>query len=611
MIAALILGSALLAASPASPQSPDPNPDDLATYREASNQAGRDATAHVRLALWCEAHGREAEKLKHLAIAVLTDPSNPLARGLLGLVSYRGRWKQPDDVATDAQSDSTLQARLAEYNARRETMPQTADAHWALGIWCEQKGLAPEALAHFTAVTRLDSDHTNAWHRLGCRKQGGRWISEAELAAERAEATAQREADARWRPRLKQWWRDWLAADEEHRNEQEETLAETLDHRAVPTVRDLFVDGIPKQQLVAVQLLSGIDSVEASHHLARLAVLGRTEKIRSAASEAFKERDPNDVIEPLVGLMHAPLEVGVSGPRGPGGSRVLWVEGERAILKKVYVEWVDPSLARTAPRSNTGFLGALVTPGPQRSAAEQLRRDVRIVVIRNADRWYVTQLARMALTGFTGEDLGPNPESWRRWLSDRQGYGYTTPTPAPKRLISRVSQHAVAPVVASGFQHSCFAAGTSVRTLLGPKPIETLRVGDQVLSEDPTTGALGFQPIVVVYHNPPNPTLKIQLGHEEIVTTPIHRFWRAGKGWVLARELEPGDAIRTVGGLCKVVAVESGEVQPVFNLELAEGHNFFVGQQGALVHDNSRVRPPSQPFDAPPALTALSSEKQH
>ena len=53
---------------------------DLTGY-QARKKAGRDAKAQVRLALWCEAHGLTAERLKHLSLAVLYDPANALARG--------------------------------------------------------------------------------------------------------------------------------------------------------------------------------------------------------------------------------------------------------------------------------------------------------------------------------------------------------------------------------------------------------------------------------------------------------------------------------------------------------------------------------------------------
>jgi hypothetical protein len=57
-------------------------------------------------------------------------------------------------------------------------------------------------------------------------------------------------------------------------------------------------------------------------------------------------------------------------------------------------------------------------------------------------------------------------------------------------------------------------------------------------------------------------------------------------------------------------AVDADEVQPVFNLEVADEHSFFVGEQAALVHDNSPIQPTSEPFDAAPALAAVSSRSR-
>jgi len=66
----------------------------------------------------------------------------------------------------------------------------------------------------------------------------------------------------------------------------------------------------------------------------------------------------------------------------------------------------------------------------------------------------------------------------------------------------------------------------------------------------------------------------------------------------MARDLKPGDAIRTREGLIEVKAVEAAPTQPVFNLAVAQVASFFVGQTGALVHDNSLVEPAKTPFDA-------------
>ena len=82
-----------------------PAEPDSRAYRAALAKAGKNADAQVRLALWCEAHGLTAERLKHLSLAVLYEPANPLARGLMGLVAYQGKWERPEQVSREVEDD--------------------------------------------------------------------------------------------------------------------------------------------------------------------------------------------------------------------------------------------------------------------------------------------------------------------------------------------------------------------------------------------------------------------------------------------------------------------------------------------------------------------------
>ena len=157
--------------------------------------------------------------------------------------------------------------------------------------------------------------------------------------------------------------------------------------------------------------------------------------------------------------------------------------------------------------------------------------------------------------------------------------------------------------------HACFGRGTPVQTIDGPRPIEDLRAGDDVLTQDPRTGALKYQPLIAVYHNPPNATFRVALegADESVVATGIHRLWKAGKGWIMVRELKPGDVLRTLGGTAAVKSVKDERVQPVFNLRVADGESFFVGKRGILAHDNSTIQPTPEPFDAVEALPETSA----
>ena len=272
------------------------------------------------------------------------------------------------------------------------------------------------------------------------------------------------------------------------------------------------------------------------------------------------------------------------------------------------------------------------------SAREQLAGDIAALDRRNrAVRDRNERLAH-ALDGATGQAIGANAKAWNAWYVDQLGFRARPITAEPAdrpTLVEEVPLDFVpreVPVeVASGMTpsvpfgpwgsggidwvsrvtsqykimfHSCFAAGTPVLTIAGPRPIESLKVGDLVLSQSTATGGLTYRPVLSVYHNPPIVTHRIGLRGDSIVASPFHRFWVAGRGWVMARSLKPGDPIRTLGGVQPVESVDSERVQPVFNLDVAEDGDFFAGKVAALVHDNTLPDPRLAPFDA---VTAAKS----
>ena len=196
-----------------------------------------------------------------------------------------------------------------------------------------------------------------------------------------------------------------------------------------------------------------------------------------------------------------------------------------------------------------------------------------------------------SLEMITGQDLPEDPEPWKKWWVDSLGYSLSSSQSDRAEEFKPTFVYHIA---------SCFAAGTPVRTLSGDRPIESLKVGDQVLAQETATGGLRYRTISGIHHNPPAMVLRVKFGDETIFATGFHRFWKAGKGWVMARELKAGDPIRTLEGVMTVASVEPDRVQPVFNLDVADDADFFVGRLGALVHDNTLPDPRTTPFDVAP-----------
>ena len=173
---------------------------DRAAYEAAAAKAGKNAAAHVKLALWCETHGLSSERIKHLSIATKLDPSNVLARGLLGLLAFQGKWSKPDQVEKEVRDDPKWDAIFREYLDRRlHTHPKNVDAQMRLAAWCLDKGLKDEAMAHYHVVTRLDPSRAIAWVRLGYKKHHDRWSRPEVLAEQKLEAERQKHADKEWK----------------------------------------------------------------------------------------------------------------------------------------------------------------------------------------------------------------------------------------------------------------------------------------------------------------------------------------------------------------------------------------------------------------------------
>jgi len=559
-------------------------------------------------------------------------PVDARSAGLRGLVYHRGLWVRPDEVADLEARDASLAAARAEYADRREKAPGTAAGQRALASWCEAAGLKVEALAHYHAVTRLDSEDEPAQRKLGRRRYRGGWMTEGEVAAEADGRRAQALADRAWGPKIAAW-REQLA-DPATKVAAGLALAEVRDPRAVPSIRRSFADRIPWEQDWAIRLLGQIDAPASTRELAGLSVRGIDEPVRLAALARLRRRDPLAFVGLLINWLREPiryqLEPATSGLEATAGLRV---EGTQSIVERLYR--AEPSGAESGrwlgfdPRSQGGARREMASrpradnpsrrlridaTNPAGQAGEDARRavlDRRREDVRELDRANVTveltnERITRALIQTTGMSLGADGQAWASWWTGEMGYSYESPGRAAKPVVTEtvsVAYTSPAPIVNvqpvySGIHHNCFAAGTPVLSRGGPRPIEDLRVGDQVLTQESDSGALEFRPILAIFHNRPSPTLRVELGGESIVSTPIHRFWLAGRGWAMARDLRPGDHVRSLDGPARVESVTPSPVQPVFNLEVADGHSFFVGRGRALVHDNSLVNPAPVAFDA-------------
>ncbi len=598
---------------------------DRAAYEAAAAKAAKNPAAHVQLALWCEAHGMTAERVKHLNLAVSLAPANLLARGLLGLVAVQGRWVKPDQVEREIESDSKSQTIFREYLDRRVRTPQkNVDAQLRLAAWCIDNGLKDESRAHYFAVTRLDPSRDVAWIRLGFKRVHDHWMKPDQLAAQKLEADRQKRSDKEWKPRLEKLREAVESTIETRRLKAEKELYQVTDPRAVPMIWKVFANGSEKAQLVAVELFSQIEGPGASFCLLVLAIDKPSSEVRSRAARAVTFRDPRDTIGWMINRLHKPFKYELKRGTGPGSTSALLVDGEQFDLQRLYR---SPDLNMTAGSgkvhanmmampavveqvvltnrllaSQWGFMVAdgLAATGRANLLVERtIEDDIQAIEEANAQINEINGRLLALLETLTAQKMPADPQLWQKWWTDQLGYVYddryaeTKPTYVSDVELPDLAVNLPAII----FSPSCFAAGTLVQTLIGPRKIESIAVGDRVLSQHTTTGALSYQPVLVTHKTGPAETFRLAIGSETIVATGIHRFWKAGKGWTMARDLKAGDRLRTVGGLATVDSIERDATQMVFNLTVAENRDFMVGTTGLLVHDYTFVLPVSEPFD--------------
>ncbi len=262
---------------------------------------------------------------------------------------------------------------------------------------------------------------------------------------------------------------------------------------------------------------------------------------------------------------------------------------------------------------------------------QQLAQDVQFIEWINEGIRQTNDRVLPVLKAITGVDLGHDSEMWKRWWMDQfsDSAGSRTPRAKPtyrdhvsvstgtsdlvvdsaaseRSPIDTDAEKGADPAVSI---RACFATGTLVQTLDGPRPIESLEVGGPVLCQDVTTGELQYQPVLAAYYKKPSPTLRISAGGESIVATGLQRFWKCGKGWTMARDLKAGDRLRIVGGVAEIVSIDTVPPEPVYNVDVAEERDLFVGAKGFLVHDFGFVPSVPEPFDRQPEPTATATAR--
>jgi hypothetical protein len=575
-------------------------------------------TPLVQRALESELAGRGEERNIALRKALEQSPDDALAHWQSGEVCLEGSWLSPGQVSRLAGQDP----RLLQYQKLREAAAATVDAQAALARWCHKNRLSNQERVHWTNVLELQPDNPEAIKGLDLHVYQGMLLTHRQIAELKAQIYDMHRSMEHWTPVVARWQKALRESDESSRGEVMKEVAAAPSPGKLMALELAIRErlGSRKSDRSAYRQVSGdmvaalkeMPQPAAAESLARYAVFSPFEQITAASCAALKLRPLDQYAPLLLSWLGTPIEASVHVMRDAAGRPSM----QQSFFREGRLVNVSYTILRDAVAGpNERLVLGLRQAGPHawqqlldaRAKARTLDANVersfvgqaggRQRAIDNLNAAIASQNRKVSsvLAQCTGVELGADATPWWDWWLKYNDWYDPDESRREKETVEFTdynSYYDTSPVPCSLESHSCFACGTKVWTLSGRLPIERIKAGDEVLSQDVETGELQYKPVLRTTINPLGRTMKIGLGKESITCTAAHPLWVVGDGWRFARQLAPRARLHALSGGVTVEAVEKLKPEDTsrefaFNLIVADFHTYFVGEQGILVHDNS------------------------
>ena len=552
----------------------------------------------VRQALKAELANRPQVRQQLLQSAISRDADYAPAHWQQGEIQQGEQWLSVDVAAERRANDP----RWLTYQRMRAAATPNLASHLALARYCRKYNLPEYARWHWTYVFSAAPNNKEAIKALGLKKHKGHWLTERQIPL----YDAYQQQQERWAAQTEAW-REAIEGGEPGKRSQ--ALAEIQAVRepaAIPFLESQLSELTPETSLAITAALGKIHDREADSSLLRHALFSNSLEVRRAAVQMLKKRPLHSYIPTLMGAIVSPVKmtyyVRTYGVRGLTWRYDLYREGPEAdyalekridfrqsariqVWSRVHAEEdipvfpIAPSFENKVRRSqhaiNQSFLNRMKVMLP--SVAREVERENERVRAWNQRLFNI-------LRETTAKEL-VTPEQWWSWWRNYNELHHQ------KREITLARNENYENHELYLFQFSCFMPGVPVWTEAGLVPIERVRVGDRVLSQNPDTGELAYKFVLHTTVRPPSETLRLLVGDDEIVTTLGHPLWAVGEGWKMAKFLEQNQRLRSVRGAVNIDLVQPGPMTQAHNLVVADFNNYFVGNSGVLAHDNTIRKP--------------------
>jgi len=564
----------------------------------APNDPQRSAEQRVKEALHAEIYGLSHDREQHLDEAQRLAPQYAPAHWHAGEVRYQNQWVAPEVVAARVAHD----AALNEYRKVRDSYAATVDGQLSLANWCQKKKLLEQERAHLTRVIDINPDHGEARQRLSYQRVEGTWMTEAEVKAGRDRGQAAAKALATWQPKLEEL-RKHLApsAIEAQRKVALARLQEIKDPAAVPVMELVFSDADRETALLIVDAFDKIPDEQAALALARQALFSPHVVVRMSAAKKLRSKSADLYVPALLSAMYTPVQARTEIYQGTGGRLMFRQSFLREGQNGKELSVLETAYRRDAIPGGDGreTLGRAVA-----NAALTEAQRLQLASAQNIGQDSLNDRICGLLTLTQEGDVSPRPESWWQWWNETNEV-YVAPDKPTKQTVQTqqvtIQDRLPVALTSTGTGMSfgnfggravmdCFLAGTPVWTMHGLLPIEKIKVGDMVLSQDVDSGEVKFKPVLRTTVRPASKLVRATIGGETFQMSGGHLVWAAGTGWTKARQLKSGAALHTLTGVTVASTVEYGVTAETYNLIVADYNTYFVGQAKLLSHDNTIKR---------------------
>jgi hypothetical protein len=597
---ALIAAIAIAQARSAHGETPTSDSDSSPSYgtgarhaeklkRESKAEKIAKAEQLVKDSLYHEIAGSDADREKTLAAARELAPDHKPVMWQSGMVEVNNRWTKIDDVPVLANRDSGLGA----YEKQRDRAADSLAGQLNLARWCANRGMMEQSRAHYTRALEFDADNAEARAALGFRRVGNNWVARPELDEMVAEAQRLTKSLNRWLPKATQI-RTGLVDAGPGRDTAKKQLAEIHDLEAAPAL-EYVLSGVTEE--CATQLVEKLgewSDISATQALVRQSVYSPWESVRQLAATKLMARPREDFVPKMLAAMYTPLQM----------KTVVFNDRGRLVTREVYaregknaweVVMLDTAYVRIQRARNDG------TETLNRAVGEMRRNvefDQQLAAMQSANTEQLNNRVMLALSIATQQSTLLRPEDWWSWWDNQSETTYTSEKATTRRTEERtvyVQDLSMPEPASTPIQRSsttprsataeCFAAGTPVTTVRGSVPIEQIRVGDLVLSQDVETGELAYKPVLRTTIRMPEPVFTIESSGNTLRSTGGHLFWVSGEGWTKARNLQPGQSLHCATGTVQVSTISDSAPERTYNLVVADFATYFVGKEKILSHD--------------------------